>query len=166
MKNGTLVKDKKGEHPFGDAGQLIIFIVFMLVWILDSFILKKTVFAAQYIPFYIRLAVFVALFIAMYYILKACRFIIEGEERPGYVVKTGVYKYIRHPMYIASMMPYLGFVILTTSLASLAVFLGSCFFYNYIADYEEKVLLNKFGRDYANYMKKTGRWFPRLFDKK
>jgi len=32
--------DLAGEHRLGDAGQLILFLVFMAVWITDSFFLN------------------------------------------------------------------------------------------------------------------------------
>lgn len=32
--------DLTGEHKFGDMGQLIIVILFFIVWVLDSFVFK------------------------------------------------------------------------------------------------------------------------------
>ncbi len=37
------MEDKNGEHPFGDAGQLILLGLFLIVWVADSFFLKRTV---------------------------------------------------------------------------------------------------------------------------
>jgi len=34
------MKEKEGEHPFGDAGQLISLGVFLVVWVGDSFFLR------------------------------------------------------------------------------------------------------------------------------
>ena len=31
------MKGKNGEHPFGDAGQLILLVLFLILWIADSF---------------------------------------------------------------------------------------------------------------------------------
>ena len=42
--------DLTGEHKIGDAGQLIIAILFLVVWILDSFVLKYTTFLNNYFP--------------------------------------------------------------------------------------------------------------------
>jgi len=33
-------EDLTGEHRLGDAGQLVLFIIFMAVWITDSFFFK------------------------------------------------------------------------------------------------------------------------------
>ena len=35
------MKEKRGEHPFGDAGQFILLGLFLVVWIGDSFFLKN-----------------------------------------------------------------------------------------------------------------------------
>jgi protein-S-isoprenylcysteine O-methyltransferase Ste14 len=45
-------------------------------------------------------------------------------------------------------------------LLSFAVFIGIFVFHNYIASYEEKLLEAKFGEDYQNYEKSTGKWLP------
>ena len=42
MITGETMKEKNGEHPFGDAGQLILLGVFLVVWVGDSFFLRKT----------------------------------------------------------------------------------------------------------------------------
>ena len=48
------MKEKKGEHPLGDAGQLILFGLFLVIWILDSFILQRSIFLADHIPLVFR----------------------------------------------------------------------------------------------------------------
>jgi protein-S-isoprenylcysteine O-methyltransferase Ste14 len=162
MNKSAAMKEKKGEHPFGDAGQLILLVLFITVWVLDSFFLKKTIFPADYIPFYIRLTIFILLFIAALLLFRATKFIIEGEKRPDHVVNTGAYKYIRHPMYLGSILMSLSLTILTASISSCFIFIAIFVFYNYIASYEEKLLENKFGKAYKEYKSRTGRWLPRL----
>ena len=44
-----------GEHPYGDMGQLILLILFLLVWVLDSFVLHFATFPAGHIPLALRL---------------------------------------------------------------------------------------------------------------
>jgi protein-S-isoprenylcysteine O-methyltransferase Ste14 len=166
MIRNVAMKEKKGEHPFGDAGQLILFFLFMIVWILDSFFLRKTTFLAADIPIYIRLTLLGLLLISSLLLFKASHFVVEAEWRPDYVVNSGAYKYIRHPMYMASILTYLGLTIATASIASLIMSVVICFFYNYIASYEEQLLVNKFGNKYKDFMRKTGRWIPRLYGKK
>lgn len=162
MDKKTTVKDKKGEHPFGDAGQLILLLVFLFVWVSDSFFLRKTTFLAVDIPLYIRLPLFGLLFVLVIVLIRGSHFIIESDWRPDYVVKKGVYKYIRHPMYLASILTYLGLTISTASIASFIILVVIFIFHNYIASYEERILVNKFGKAYKDYMNETGRWIPRF----
>jgi len=42
--------DLTGEHRLGDAGQLILFLIFLAVWITDSFFFKYSSFLNNYIP--------------------------------------------------------------------------------------------------------------------
>jgi protein-S-isoprenylcysteine O-methyltransferase Ste14 len=57
---------------------------------------------------------------------------------------------------------YLGLAVSTASLASLVLFVGIFVFHDYIASYEEKLLVARFGEHYKEYMKRTGKWIPRL----
>jgi protein-S-isoprenylcysteine O-methyltransferase Ste14 len=77
-------------------------------------------------------------------------------------VSTGVFKYVRHPLYLASILFYLGLAVSTASLISLGLWVIICIFYNYLASYEEKLLESKFGENYRIYKGNTGKWLPKL----
>jgi len=47
--------DPAGEHPRGDLGQVILFVIFMVLWIADSFFLNYTDFISKTIPLFIRI---------------------------------------------------------------------------------------------------------------
>lgn len=49
--------DLTGEYVFGDMGQLIFLVVFLVVWIADSFVFKYSTFLTQYISNYIRVPI-------------------------------------------------------------------------------------------------------------
>jgi len=155
------MKERKGEHPFGDAGQLILLALFLVVWMMDSFIFHMSTFFSDYIPLTIRLGFAGALIVIAGLLMKSGHVVVSGSERPNHVVATGAFRYVRHPLYLASLLAYLGFPLLTYSLISLAVFAGILIFHNYIAGYEEKLLELKFGTAYIAYMKKTGKWIPK-----
>ena len=53
------MKEKNGEHPFGESGQLILLFLFLLIWVMDSFLLKISTFLSDDISLYIRLIIFV-----------------------------------------------------------------------------------------------------------
>lgn len=50
----------------------------------------------------------------------------------------------------------------TLSLVSLAVGIGIFVFYDFIASYEERRLLEMFGPEYRDYQGRVPKWVPRL----
>lgn len=155
------MKDKNGEHPFGDTGQLILGGLFLVVWAADSFFLHKTTCLAQYIPLLLRLVVSLALFSLAVWLVRSAHFIVDHEHRLDGVVTTGAFHFVRHPLYLATMLVYCGLAFSTLSLISFVMLVGIFFFYNYIAGFEEMALLAKFGGEYRDYQTRTGRWIPR-----
>lgn len=154
------MKEKNGEHPFGDTGQLILLLLFLVVWAGDSFFLHLSTFLSAYVPLYIRLVILCIALISGIYLFRSAHVVVDREHKPDGVVTSGVFRYVRHPLYLASILTYLGLVISTLSLFSLALFVGIFIFYNYLASYEEKLLEEKFGKEYKIYKQKTGKWIP------
>ncbi len=159
------MQDKKGEHPLGDAGQLILFGIFLITWILDSFVLRRSIFLADSIPLLIRLIFLATALAAAFFLFKSGHEAVIGEQRPAKIISAGAFGYVRHPLYLGSMLVYLGLTVSTASLFCLALLVVIVLFYNYIAAYEEKLMEAKFGQAYIAYREKTGKWIPR-FDRK
>ncbi len=152
------------EHPFGDVGQIILFIVFMIVWLLDSFVLKITVNLAGVVPIIVRL-VFMAIFIVFgICLMKSLHKVLDEVNGTTTVIQKGVFKYVRHPLYLGCILFYLGLVLATFSIAAFTVFILICISYNFIASYEEKKLVDKFGNDYLEYKKNVPKWFPKIWE--
>ena len=156
------MKEKQGEHPFGDTGQIIAFIVFMIIWVSDSFFLNYSTALTAYIPLYARsIAAFVILVISLW-LLGGSHKAVAGDNRPERVMTKGVFGIIRHPLYMSALLFYLVLIVSTLSLISLAFWVIIFVFYNYIAGYEEKLMEMKFGEKYISYKRKTSRWLPRI----
>ena len=87
----------------------------------------------------------------------------EVREKQN-LVTSGVFKYMRHPMYSAHLLWGIAQALLVhnwiAGVASLAVFLP---LYLLRVPSEEKVMLNEFGDEYREYMKRSGRVFPRFW---
>lgn len=154
------MKDKNGEHPFGDAGQLILLVLFLIVWIVDSFFLRTSTFLSNHIPLAIRLAFLGLALGAAAYLSMSGHDRICREERGKKVVSSGAFRYVRHPLYAACLLFYLGLAVSTASIFSLVLFVVIFFFYNYLASFEEKLLEERFGEEHKQYKRRTGKWVP------
>jgi protein-S-isoprenylcysteine O-methyltransferase Ste14 len=79
------------------------------------------------------------------------------------VITSGPYAWIRHPLYLALMLFFIGLSFLSGF--SLFLFLAalSIPFFNSTAKKEETVMLQQFGDEYRAYMIVTGRFFPCVF---
>jgi protein-S-isoprenylcysteine O-methyltransferase Ste14 len=156
------VKQKKGEHPFGDAGQLISLFAFLIFWIGDSFLLRASTFLSEEVPLYLRLILLGLAVLCAVYLARSGHEVVSDRDRPEGMVSTGAFRYVRHPLYLGSLLFYLGLVVSTASLLSFALLVLIFFFYNYLASYEEKWLFEKYGEDYRAYKRRTGRWVPKI----
>ena len=156
------MKEKNGEHPFGDSGQLILLVLFLLIWVVDSFLLKISTFLSDDISVLIRLIILSLALIAAVYLIRSGHVVVKHEQRPPTVVSTGAFRYVRHPLYLGSILFYLGLTVSTASLFSLVLVVVIFIFYNHIAGYEEKMLEDRFHEEYRNYKKKTGKWVPMI----
>ncbi len=79
------------------------------------------------------------------------------------LVKNGVYRHVRHPMYTSLWLWAFSMPLLLHNLVAGAVFLvvfGS--FYLARVPIEEAHMTERFGDEYLEYMEETGRLFPRL----
>ena len=156
-------EDLVGEHPYGDCGQIIALIIFLAVWIFDSFIFRVSTFLTDYLSLYIRLILAAVCYVIAGFLARSgLRAVFREVRDPPRVINTGVFSYLRHPIYFATLLLYLGFFFTTLSLISLAFLVVIVIFYDYLATFEEKQLAQKFGREYRNYKDKTPKWFPRL----
>jgi protein-S-isoprenylcysteine O-methyltransferase Ste14 len=97
------------------------------------------------------------------------RFVLDGLGTPAPVyqtrrlVVTGLYRYVRNPMYIAVTAIILGQALLFGHLGLLEYALGVWLAFNlFVLFYEEPTLQGKYGPEYAAYRAAVRRWWPRL----
>ncbi len=155
-----MMRETKGEHPWGDAGQLIALGVFLVVWAGDSFFLRASTVLSDSVPLAVRLAGFGLALAAALGLVRSGHVAVSDAQRPVRVISGGVFHYVRHPLYLAALLGYLGLIALSLSLLALALWAGIFVFYNTIAGYEESVMEFKFGAEYRRYKEKTGKWLP------
>jgi protein-S-isoprenylcysteine O-methyltransferase Ste14 len=79
------------------------------------------------------------------------------------LIKNGIYKHIRHPIYLAIILLCGGIPLLFSSLYGFVIML--CFIpcLLYRIGIEESMLIEEFGDEYREYMKKTKKLFPLVY---
>lgn len=75
------------------------------------------------------------------------------------------YRYIRHPMYTALIVVGIGLGLLSTNWYSLLPFLVTGVVIAFRIRGEEEAMIERFGDEYVQYVKRTGRFFPPLSSK-
>ena len=82
---------------------------------------------------------------------------------PQYLVVTGLYRYVRNPMYVAVLSLIFGQGLLfgSVSILEYGVVVWLAFFL-FVVLYEEPTLRDKFGDDYREFCAHVPRWIPRL----
>jgi protein-S-isoprenylcysteine O-methyltransferase Ste14 len=133
-----------------------VFILFLLnyrVWFHDPFSIRQII-------SWILLLVSVWAVVAGYTLLKN-----QGKpeinfENTSVLVKSGIYHFIRHPLYLSIFL--LGTGIMLKDPGALQLILGAV---NLLAIYvtakiEEKEMIAKFGSEYLEYMKETKMFIP------
>ena len=77
------------------------------------------------------------------------------------LITTGVFQYVRHPMYSAHLLWALAQILLLQNwIAGFSMLVFQVPLYVYRIPREEKMMLDTFGEDYRSYMEKTGRLIP------
>lgn len=156
-------KDLTGEHTLGDAGQIVLAILFIVTWIADTFFFRYTTFLNELVPNAIRIPLGVVVLGVSAYLAKTGLSIVFGKvrETPA-VIREGVFNVVRHPVYLSEILLYLGLLMLSISLIAAIIWIIAIVFLHYISRYEEKLLLERFGEGYKMYMQEVPMWFPRF----
>lgn len=79
----------------------------------------------------------------------------------GRLIETGLYKYVRHPIYTGLLLATLGSCVQSMAVVKFFFWFLLLALLIYKARFEEKLLAAKYST-YTDYMKRTGRFVPRL----
>lgn len=137
----------------------------MVIWLPD-----KVIYAIPYpVSSWFRLVQLIGLGGVVYGVLQTGFFNFIGLDRaldpsrlqlPPQLVTSGLYRYIRHPLYTFTML-FL-WASPTLSWNSLALNLGVSAYFVIGSIFEEQKLQDEFGAEYADYRRRTGAFLPRL----
>jgi protein-S-isoprenylcysteine O-methyltransferase Ste14 len=155
------------EHPLCDRIQLLMLILFFAVWGIDSFGFfmfgySTVVFDALAFPvFFAGTLVFLCL--SFYLVSKSHKAVLEQVQDPPRLVDSGVYAWVRHPMYLGILLFCLAFLLISFSLVSLVIWVAFFVFYDRMATYEERSLTEILGEQYTSYQKRVSKWLPKVY---
>jgi protein-S-isoprenylcysteine O-methyltransferase Ste14 len=79
------------------------------------------------------------------------------------LIKHGIYRHLRHPINLGAIIYSLGIPLIFSSLIGFLVMLCLVPLILYRIGIEEKMLIERFGNEYLEYMKKTKRLIPFIY---
>lgn len=84
-------------------------------------------------------------------------------DPPRFVVRAGLYRFVRNPMYLC-VLSIIGAESLLYGSGAVATYglLVALAFHAFVVLYEEPTLQSMFGADYEAYLRSVPRWIPRL----
>jgi len=155
--------DLAGEYRWGDVGQLLLLVIFIIGMVSDLFILNISRSWQNVIPWYYRVIIFVPLFLISGYLAQSgLKRVFKEERKELEVIRSGVFGVVRHPIYLGSILMFLSFNILSLSIVALIIWFVIIVFYYYLCRYEEKLLIGKLGKKYRDYMNEIPMLIPRI----
>jgi protein-S-isoprenylcysteine O-methyltransferase Ste14 len=83
-------------------------------------------------------------------------------DAPRFIVRSGPYRWVRNPMYVANLLILTGEAVLFES-SPILVWAGAMAlaFHLFVVLYEEPSLADRFGAGYEEYRRTVPRWWPR-----
>ncbi len=161
-KPGTVRRDRLTRYII-IAAMLGGFVAAVLATKLHAFDITP----ARAVVFYAGLALMVAgLAFRAYAIRQLGRYFIpEVGVQPGQrLIQTGLYRYMRHPSYTGTFITVLGYGLALTNWLSLAIMLSVAgLAYGWRMRVEEAAMVEAFGEEYRQYMRRTKRILPGVY---
>jgi protein-S-isoprenylcysteine O-methyltransferase Ste14 len=161
--NNNIHEYLAGEHRWNHSGQISFIFVFSIALSLDYLILHLSIWLQDLIPLFIRIVFGIPTLILSYYLIRiSTNNIFNLDQKETNIIKSGIYSRVRHPIYLAPIIMYLGIIILTLSIISFVVWIFIIIFYYSMAKYEEALLIEKYGKEYKDYRKDVPMFIPRI----
>lgn len=158
---------KNEEHlPVFRIGPFLVFpilLISVLSLILSFYKRIPTLHIQELNPIFTIIGIILILIGIILWISAVIKSRITKEIIDNNLVTTGVYSYVRHPIYSAFLFMSTGIIILSQNIC---LFLLPVLYWIILTvgmiKTEEKWLLEKFGDEYAQYSKKVNRFIPFL----
>ena len=159
-----IVKDNKTD---AENIRLIILVVLLFIPLLAYFFMKDYNYI---IPNGIKNIAFVIMPIALICLIKTSydlgnnfSYTLQIKEEHK-LIDTGIYKYIRHPMYFCALLFIIGQSLLIPNIiGNISNILLLFLFFNGRIDDEEKMMIREFGEKYKEYIHQTKSIIPFIY---
>ena len=142
------------------SGELIIIFLYLTGWItLETLIpigqfMHPAIFALGGALLIVTLAI---ILLSQHQMGKSWRIGID-EKSHTELVKTGIFRYSRNPIFLSMRISFLALFLVMPSVATLVVMLAGDLALRQQVRIEERYLAKKFGEAYMSYCRDTGRW--------
>lgn len=83
----------------------------------------------------------------------------ESDSKEPLVV-SGMYRYVRHPLYFALIVLFIGFALLYPDFRTWVLVIAMLIYIVVGSKLEERKLTQRYGKAYKDYCRKTKRWIP------
>ncbi|MFW9917996.1 MAG: methyltransferase family protein [Candidatus Thorarchaeota archaeon] len=166
------VSSKRDEYRRSRIFTVSLFLLMPILMLLP--ILEMNILWNQYLtPYNLELIVAIGLFILLFggitlyhsrHIIGrygGSRITIEDDHK---IITKGLYKYIRHPIYLGMLCLFAGYLIALGSLVITSLWTAILFgVLRERMEQEEDMLIERFGEEYIAYMTRTRRLIPYLY---
>ena len=157
-----VTKSERGtELPNAHLLQIVYLVLFSIVWLLDSFIFGFSTFLTNFIPLLLRVTLCLSVLTLGFGMTSLGHWLLFNKKLWPSLVTIGIFAHVRHPMYMGYILAYFGCIVGTMSLLSIIPWLLIIHLYTKMADYEEKELEKRFGKEYLEYKRKVPKLIPR-----
>jgi protein-S-isoprenylcysteine O-methyltransferase Ste14 len=153
------IRKRKKFEIFAETGiGLFISVIVLGLTSFDNFMLKKA--GIIYLQ-YISIIFFVAgifLIISSFVSLKRIGKPTSGLEDTTRMIHKGIFKILRHPLYLGLSLFTLGFLFAYQAIALIIIGIAAVILFYTASKVEDNYNIKKFGREYIEYMKKVPMW--------
>ncbi|UZO80392.1 DUF1295 domain-containing protein [Aquimarina sp. ERC-38] len=137
--------------------QALLFILFLLPFTWYVFEVGYNVMLFCYLA---KVVGFLIIIISIFQLRKQLSPFPSPREK-GKLITSGIFKYIRHPIYSGILMLFFGSAIYQGSFYKVLISVLLLILFYYKSNYEEQLLANYF-KEYGAYQKTTGRFLPKI----
>lgn len=122
-----------------------------------------TIYNGNYLDFVAVSVVFLGILILLFAIYGLRKSIspFPSPRKDAVLIQVGIYKFIRHPIYTSILLCTFGWAIYSNSMFRMIIFVALILLFEIKSNFEEILLVQRF-KDYMNYKKITGKYFPKI----